>query len=150
MIDFDLATKSQERVMEVAARYSDKTFVRDFLYQYCHYLTVELAALHDRHVVRVFFLKDSTKVIHSALDIGGGEVLDAIGYRGHLDIEALYNATNSIIGIFDQCGECLSELVELDKFDPDVYYAEVPSTELRMTNRIKNWYDKEIIVDQIL
>lgn len=111
---------------------SERT-ISNLLGDNCHYFTLIAAEKLKSQKVAIFYLKASGRVIHSAVVIDDDTVMDALGERPVLEVEASIDAINNITSnhfpatIYDKEGACISRILLFSEFDPAQFYNSPPS-----------------------
>jgi len=122
MIDYTLAIQLAEKRQSLCKNKETSNFIREFAFDKCHYLTKVLADHLLSKDVTLFYLSNTQQIIHSAIPVEAGAVLDAQGIARTKEIEAYYDASNHAMGQFEALGPCLSEQIPAATFDPDSFY----------------------------
>lgn len=143
-IDYKTAGEGMSRQSEIISRKGrdGAVFIGEFMHDKCHYFTVIAANAIGASKVAVFYLEGSKRVIHSVVMLGDERVLDALGCRPVVEVQATYDAMNNMTGAYFAQGRCSYQVIELTDFDPGEYYIEPLSDLSAITERITDWIDQ--------
>lgn len=121
-------------------------FIREYAYDKCHILTKVLSEYLQLNDIAVFYLKNTNVIIHSAILLKNERIIDARGISTIKEILAFYDQANTMTGVYQHSGCCLSKTIKSHEFDPEVFYNEkiITDNKLLIEKYIK-FFKKSII-----